>query len=148
LSEKIEGYVIEGEKNSFLDGGNRWREIPVREAHVHPASAIEEIREAFHYCRNKPRRMYQALRLDGVTFVTGTSISFYVVSGGNQPFVGDCAQLTTETKGVNSREALRLNARLLFYREINPTTTMIARKKIKVNSAVSSAMRRGIFLLA
>ncbi len=95
LSEKIEGYVIEGEKGSFLDGGNRWREVPVREAHVHEASAIEEIREAFHYCRNKPRQMYQALCLSGVTFVTGPPISFYVVSGGSQPFVGDCAQLTT-----------------------------------------------------
>ncbi len=94
--ESTAGFVIEGEKGSFLDAGNRWREIPVNQAHVHTPEAIEAIREAFHHCRNKPRCMYQALRTtDGVTLLLShTAISFYVaVSGSGQCLVGDCEQL-------------------------------------------------------
>jgi len=100
LSEKIEGFVIEGETGSFLDAGNRWREVPVCDAYVHTLDAIEGIREALHFCRNKPRRMYRALKnTEGKTLLlTGTAISFYVVSGGNRPYVeGDCTQLITTT---------------------------------------------------
>ncbi len=95
--ESTAGFVIEGEKGNFLDAGNRWREIPVSKAHIHPPESIEAIREAFHYCRNKPRCMYQALRTtDGVTLLLShTAISFYVaVSGGGQQLIGDCARLT------------------------------------------------------
>gem|GEM_PF-2390369 len=44
--------------------------------------------------------MYRALKnTEGKTLLlTGTAISFYVVSGGNRPYVeGDCTQLITTT---------------------------------------------------
>jgi hypothetical protein len=95
LSGKIEGFVIEGEKGSFLDAGNRWREIPIGNAHVHAPETIEGIREEFHHCRNKPKRMYQAVHIDGGTILlTKRPISFYVVSDRDDQFVGDC-QFTT-----------------------------------------------------
>jgi hypothetical protein len=95
LSGKIEGFVIEGDTGSFLDAGNRWREVPIGDAYVHPPEAIEGIREAMHRARNKPKKMYQAVRIEGGTILlTGRPISFYVSSGRDRQFVGDC-QLTT-----------------------------------------------------
>ena len=92
------GFVIEGEKGNFLDAGNRWREIPVSRAHVHPPEAIEAIREAFHYCRSKPRCMYKALRTsEGITLLLDdNAISFYVVVAARDAhsLIGDCAHLT------------------------------------------------------
>ncbi len=96
--ESTAGFVIEGEKGSFLDAGNCWREIPVSRAHVHPPETIEAIREAFHYCRNKPRCMYKALRTgEGITLLLDSNaISFYVVAAkdGTHALIGDCARLT------------------------------------------------------
>lgn len=98
MAESIAGFVIEGEKGFFLDTGNRWREIPVNAAHVHPPETIEVIREAFHYCRNKPRCMYKALRTgEGITLLLDSNaISFYVVAAKDdtRTFIGDCARLT------------------------------------------------------
>jgi hypothetical protein len=96
LSEKIEGFVIKGDEGSFLDEGRLWREIPVRDAPVHLPETIEDVRQDMHHCPNykKPKLMYHAIRINGVTIITGPPISFYVVSGGSQPFVGDCAQFT------------------------------------------------------
>jgi hypothetical protein len=95
LSGKIEGFVIEGDAGSFLDAGNRWREVPIGDAYVHPPETIEGIREDMHHARSKPKKMYQAVRIEGGTILlTGRPISFYVSSGKDRQFVGDC-QLTT-----------------------------------------------------
>jgi hypothetical protein len=48
-----------------------------------------------HHARSKPKKMYQAVRIEGGTILlTGRPISFYVSSGKDRQFVGDC-QLTT-----------------------------------------------------
>lgn len=96
MPKAVEGFVIERE-GSFLDAGNRWREIPVSEAHIHACESIEGIRESFHHCRNKPQRMYRAIKdAEGKTqLLTEAPISFYVASGDDRIFVGDCARLTT-----------------------------------------------------
>jgi len=85
--------VIESRDGAFLDGGMRWREISVNAAYVHPPNTIEGIREDMHRARarNKPYRMYDAIHTDGTTTIVGQPMTFNPVSGGNRPFVGDCA---------------------------------------------------------
>lgn len=98
-SERVIGFVIEGEQGFFLSAGNAWREVSVSAAHVHDSNEIEKIREAFHRKRNKPQKMYDAVREENITtLLTGIPIAFYVSPGSstvpNRKFVGDCYQLT------------------------------------------------------